>query len=1084
MPSATMSQAGSLDSLIAEAGKKLASAGRKGDLHSLPAIYLLGDTGAARTTSVIRTGWNAELLAGEVTREGEVCPTATLNLWYADGIVLAEPGSSVMQDQDQMRRLFTRTRPGSVRTSFRGEAPWRAAVVVLSCERLLGPNAGADLQAIAARTGEHLRELSRSLGLPVPVYVLFTKMDRVPWFSAWARNLSEAEIQSLLGGAPQKMSVPGSTWGETASAAVLANYDAVIAELEGTRLDLLARESDAPRAAECYEFPREMRKLRSLVASFLVELVRPSQLHASPWLRGYYFTGVRAHTVEQAAAEPAVAAPSRDSMDVNATQVFRSISASPAAPPVTPRRLSQKVPQWVFLPRFFSHAVIKDAQSLTGRGATTRSASLLRRIAFGAAACVALICLAGFAVSYLHNRGLEQQARSAVHNLERMQTETAPGALATVAELSELDHLRALLVQMETWQQKGAPLSYRWGLYSGGALLAPSKQAYFDHFRQLLLQPAQNNILQQLGTLPPTPAANADYNSTYSALRAYLITTSNPDKSTASFLAPVLTQHWANGAAGVTPEQQRLAQQQFAYYAAGLPRSNPFPAAPVGSAVERARSYLAAFGGFERIYQSILTAAEKQAPAVDFNAQHPHSAEWVVEPHIVPGAFTPAGYVFVQNALTHPDIYFSGETWVLGSAAPPTVNPAALVQQVKSQYTTDYLSTWRQFVHDAQVVRGRNLAEAGTKLAALSGNDSPLLALIYTASSNTAVPDPAISAAFQPVQALVPPGSKDQYVLPSNKSYVDALLALRSSIQLATTNPAGLNDPSAAAPVQAAASAADLAAQQTAQSFHIDPQGHIEAATLQLMEAPIASVEALIRNIGPAAANAGGKSFCGSVNALFSKVPFNPSSAVQASPAEVAALLQPGSGQLWQFYNTNLKSALIQQGNEFAVAPNPPMKINPAFVRFLNRMAGLSAALFPAGGSDPTLNFTLKNEPAKGVQSATFKVDGQTLSMSDPAKPFTWRASTASSASFTANGLPLTFNGTWALFQLLDKARSQHGSTPGVYELTFPLEVSNTPVRAPDGSPIVVDYELSGPGASVLAPGALSDLHCVSTVAY
>ena len=51
------------------------------------------------------------------------------------------------------------------------------------------------------------------------------------------------------------------------------------------------------------------------------------------------------------------------------------------------------------------------------------------------------------------------------------------------------------------------------------------------------------------------------------------------------------------------------------------------------------------------------------------------------------------------------------------------------------------------------------------------------------------------------------------------------------------------------------------------------------------------------------------------------------------------------------------------------------------------------------------------------------------------------------------------------------------------YELGFPLEVANTPVKAPDGTPIVVRYELSGPGADVLAPGALASLRCVGTVA-
>jgi type VI secretion system protein ImpL len=220
------------------------------------------------------------------------------------------------------------------------------------------------------------------------------------------------------------------------------------------------------------------------------------------------------------------------------------------------------------------------------------------------------------------------------------------------------------------------------------------------------------------------------------------------------------------------------------------------------------------------------------------------------------------------------------------------------------------------------------------------------------------------------------------------------------------------------------------------------------------------------------------------MNALLAKAPFNPTASVQASPAEVAALLQPGTGQLWQFYNANLKSLLIQQGSTYGLAPNPPMQVNAAFVRFFNRAAEVSSTFFPPGATGAQLTFVLRNEPTKGVRTASIKVDAQTLSLSDPQKQFTWQAATASSASLTANDLPLTFTGPWAIFELVNKSRAQRGAgAGGVYELSFPLELANTPVRAPDGTPIVVNYELSGPGASVLAPGALADLRCVGTVA-
>ena len=65
----------------------------------------------------------------------------------------------------------------------------------------------------------------------------------------------------------------------------------------------------------------------------------------------------------------------------------------------------------------------------------------------------------------------------------------------------------------------------------------------------------------------------------------------------------------------------------------------------------------------------MLTEAQKASPAVDFNRQYPNSAASVVEPHVVPGAFTRSGFTFMQDAVHHPDRYFQGETWVLGDQA-------------------------------------------------------------------------------------------------------------------------------------------------------------------------------------------------------------------------------------------------------------------------------------------------------------------------------------------------------------------------------------------------------------------------------
>ena len=70
---------------------------------------------------------------------------------------------------------------------------------------------------------------------------------------------------------------------------------------------------------------------------------------------------------------------------------------------------------------------------------------------------------------------------------------------------------------------------------------------YFGAFRRLLLNTTKANLADVLAR--PGAAPNGDSGYIYQALKAYLITTSNPEKSTSDFLPPVLTTHWLHGRA-------------------------------------------------------------------------------------------------------------------------------------------------------------------------------------------------------------------------------------------------------------------------------------------------------------------------------------------------------------------------------------------------------------------------------------------------------------------------------------------------------------------------------------------------------
>ena len=1071
-----------LDAILHDSAKRLAAAQRTGpkSLDALPLIYILGEANSAKTTAVIKSGFDPELIAGQVYRDQDVISTPVANLWYTQAAVFVEAGDAVRKAPALWGKLIRRTRPKTLRSAMGKEAPVRAAVVCLSAEQLIGAAAPDAVLASARAANQMLRTLAQQLGSEIPVYVILTKLDRMPYFTEFVRNLNRDEASQPLGMAFARNQVSSGLYAESAMREVTAGLDKILFSLGEFRLELLSREPDLKNVDPVYEFPRELRKLRNNLATYLVELTRPSHLNINPYLRGFYCTGVHARMVEQIVADAAHVAPPPQA-GAGATRMFSAEQMRAMAAPQAPQAGSRRVAEWCFLPRVFPDVILGDRSALAGTS-NSRRTHLFKRVVFASLSFLLLVLLVCFTISWSNNAALEHSILSATGTIR---TTAVPAAsLAATQDLAALDELRSSVKQLEEYEQNGPPLMYRFGLYHGDRLLDAARRIYFARFRLLLLANTQANLVSAMNALPATPQPGADYAAAYNPLKAYLITTSNPEKSTVEFLVPVLMQYWENGRTPETDQQKDLASRQFEFYAGELPRYSPGNTAPDTLAVSHARTCLASFGGFERIYQQMLTAAGKTSPAIDFNRTYAGSAATVVDGHVVAGAFTRNGFAFMQDAILHPDRYFSGEVWVLGSQAPPSLDRAVLTQQLTTRYQGDFQTEWRSFLSAAQVVKYHNLADAGVKLQVLSNPSSPLLALLYTVSHNTAVADPEIAKEFQPAQAVVSPDSVDKFVGAGNTGYVNGLLALQTAVAQVAQDPAAANNPAAVGPILAASGTAHTAASQASQAFNLDPQAHVDQTVLALLQAPINSVDEVVRGRGPQQANAGGAGFCSTFNSVMGKYPFAANATVEASPAEVASLLQPGSGALWQFYEGTLKPLLVQQGSSYAPAPGAPMHVNPEFVSFFNRAAGLSAIFYPTGGAAGA-TFTAGILPTKGIKSVTFVLDAQSMTGSGESKQFTWSLATSQQAQIIANygsgSLPLQFSGPWAIFHLISKGHLEQAGA--AKRLAYPLEIANTPIVV-EGTPLVVRLELSGANAGLFVPGGLGGMRCVSTVAH
>lgn len=109
---------------------------------------------------------------------------------------------------------------------------------------------------------------------------------------------------------------------------------------------------------------------------------------------------------------------------------------------------------------------------------------------------------------------------------------------------------------------------------------------------------------------------------------------------------------------------------------------------------------------------------------------------------------------------------------------------------MSNRYQQDFIGQWRAFLRSANVVRYNGLPDASQKLLKLSGNQSPLLALFCVAAQNTAVDQPDVVKAFQPVQSVVVPATcQDQYIGGSNQPYVAGLSGIQVCLDQANNAP-------------------------------------------------------------------------------------------------------------------------------------------------------------------------------------------------------------------------------------------------------------------------------------------------------
>jgi type VI secretion system protein ImpL len=730
-----------LSDRLREAMQTLKTAKTSGEsrkrLATLPWYMFIGPPGAGKTTALLNCGLKFPL-AGETGSPDPikgVGGTRNCDWMFTDDAVFIDTAGRYTT-QDSRAEVDKAGWLGflGLLKRHRRRQPLNGVLVAISLSDLSTLNED-DRRANAVAIRRRVRELQDELGVRPPVYVLFTKADRIAGFVEFFAKLGREEREQVWG-----MTFPLDD-GRDEGGAVAgfgAGFDKLLARLNDQLLERVHDESDLQRRRLIYSFPQQLASLRDVANEFLTDCFRPSRLEARPLLRGVYFTSG-----------------TQDGMPID--RLLGTMTAAFGLPRQAVTAFSGRGRSH-FLSRLIKEVVLGEAGLV---GLDKKVERRAKFISYGAyAACGTLLMLLGgvWLTSYMGNSELigRVNASAATYNEQAAQlAKRGPMDTDLAAVLPPLNTLRRVRGGYEE-RDAAIPVVLTFGLYQGTKLGTAAQDAYSRALNGTLLPRMIARVEGQLAARLNAP----DY--IYPLLKVYLVLGRQGPLD-----ADLVMQWFTREVFAAYPSDDDAAtRDQLIAHAEAL-LEQPLTALNLDDQlIKQARDILnrqpLATYSYNRIMHSkqVLalpqwTVADKGGPGAvrvfQFNSGKSLDTG-------VPGIYTWSGYHerFLQILPTvTQDITEDG--WVLGRPKRDLLGLAkdtnTLRREVMGLYLLDYERKWDDLLADISIKpTGGNLQQTMDQLGLLAAPISPFRDVLtsidaQTQLSRTGATDQAVAAA-------------------------------------------------------------------------------------------------------------------------------------------------------------------------------------------------------------------------------------------------------------------------------------------------------------------------------------------------
>jgi type VI secretion system protein ImpL len=949
----------------------------------------------------------------------------------------------------------------------------------------IGGSTPAERSEHAATIRRRIKDVYEKLGVRLPVYAVFTKVDLVDGFTDFFGDLDFEKLGQVWGTTFKLAEPKGSPAGS-----FRAEFDLLMQRLNDRLLARLQLERGADRRGLIAGFPAQMASLAGPLTDFINEAFGASRLDAAPLLRGVYFTsGTQEGTPV-------------DRLTATMARSFGIDQMRAAA-------LRPEKGRSYFLTRLLKDVIFGESMLVSRDPAAVRRGFFLR----AAAVTAALIVAVAGAGALLETRGVNASATAWTGKVLADYTDAANAQALDPVQDADLPRILPLLDQARALPYGagavGVPSQWFPGLSQTGKLESGSRIVYRHALENILLPRLIVRLESQMRQNFNQPAF------LYEATRVYL------ELGSLGPLDRDLIKEWMHfdwQAAWPGPAEADTRERLETHLAALL--DDRLPKIQLdGALIEDAQRTFSRVTLADRVYSTIRRSAAASAlppwrpgdvaGASGVRVFHRRSGQAMTDG--IPGFYTVDGfYKVLIPQLPAATRQAASESWVLGKQVeinPNSPQALSLLGDVVKLYQADYIRTWDGLIGDIDVEPLGSMQQAVQSLYILSSPQSPMRDLLTGIVRQLTLtvpppPDPAsgLAAAAQGAAASAasaassrfgdvfgaasapaePPGKAVEtyyapliaYVGKGPGAPIDNVLKLMNDLQqqlarLANTAqgaspPLGGDDPA-----QLLLAEASRAPEPIHRWVQVVTGG---GNTLRSGGAKKGAAEAFNAPGGPA-------SLC--KQAVGGRYPFSQSSPNDIPLDDFGRLFAP-NGLLDTFFTTQLRPFVDTSGSVWraqAVA-GVAAPVSPGDLAQFQRAAAIRDLFFGAGGVQPAVRFDIAPVSVdNGAKQVTLDFDGTSLVYAHgPIRPVSvnWPGATRMNSARLvfdpppSSGPPvLQANGPWALFRLFSLGYLQQAGSADRFTLTFTLADRQAVFEIRAGSVL-----------NPFVPGTLRDFRC------